>query len=205
MGFCHYMRRRGFLTTAAEDVRWGRLQPQIWLLTQSPAAAPSIRNHREQRKMNEARKRSIRRLAVWRHRDHWPFAIALLAIGLTMLGCGRGEIRGRIKGKITFQGRPVTEGLMLFSNAQKGIYMTAPLKMDGTYEVLTAKGAGLPLETYQVCLSPPLPKVLTGDSEEPAELKAYPNIPSRYRDPKTSGLTLTVASADNRLDIDMQP
>lgn len=133
----------------------------------------------------------------------WP--LAMLTIGLALSGCGDREVRGRISGKVTFQGRPVTEGLVLFSNARKGIHMTAPLKADGAYEVLTAKGAGLPLETYQVCVTPPLPQVVTGASEEPSEVKPYPNIPPRYRDPKTSGLTLTVASADNRFDIDMRP
>jgi hypothetical protein len=102
-----------------------------------------------------------------------------------------------------FQGKPVTEGRVVFSNFQRGIHLTAELRPDGSYEVLSAKGRGLPLETYEVSVIPPPPPMVLVASEGPPR-KQYPNIPPKYRDPKTSGVTLTVREGVNPLDIDMK-
>lgn len=83
--------------------------------------------------------------------------------------------------------------------------MGARLKEDGSYEVLTTQGAGLPLGEYQVTVTPP-PRA-AGLSEsgfvELAEVDA--KIPQKYRDNKTSGLTLTVKEGENLLNIEMTP
>lgn len=129
-------------------------------------------------------------------------AVATLAWG----GCRRGEVLGPVTGKVTFQGEPVTEGVMIFSNPKKGVYMTAPLDENGVYEVEMAHGYGLPLGTYQVAISPPEPDVPpVGPIDKPPEIKEYPNIPLRYRRPETSGLELTVERKGNSLDVHMEP
>lgn len=131
--------------------------------------------------------------------------LAVLAIGLACFGCGKNEPLGQIDGKVAFQGRPVSEGSIVFTNAHRGLYMTARLGSDGSYQVRSANGPGLPLETYQVCISPPVPKVVTGVNDDAIDIPQYPNIPPRYRDPKSSGLVLTVRPGGNRFDVDMQP
>jgi hypothetical protein len=133
-------------------------------------------------------------------------AIALMAVlGSVLAGCGSGEVRGRIVGKITFQGKPLSEGLVFFSNNDNGTHMSGEVKSDGSYEIITAKGAGLPLGVYQVRVRPPLEPLPSGPSRVAPKPKEYPNIPSKYRDFGTSGLTLTVKEGANPLDIDMQP
>lgn len=82
--------------------------------------------------------------------------------------------------------------------------MTTKLKVDGHYEVNTANGAGLPLATYEVFVSPPPSEAVTGVFNQKPPLKEYPNIPPKYRDSKTSGLILTLQEGENRLDIDMK-
>jgi hypothetical protein len=129
-------------------------------------------------------------------------SLALLCLFLT--GCGSRVERGRISGKVTFQQQPVSEGLVLFSDASKGIHMMADLKSDGAYEITTAEGVGLPLGTYRVCVCPPLAVPTTERGPAP-ELKVHNNIPKRYSHYETSGLTLTVKSGQNLLDIDMKP
>jgi len=129
----------------------------------------------------------------------------LPVVCLLLSGCGSGEVRGRVAGKVTFQGQPVSEGIVVFANDQQGVHMTADLKSDGSYQILTAKGAGLPLGTYAVSVCPPLPNVVTGVFGKPPVKKPYPNIPAKYRSPKTSGLTLTVAQGENAFDINMTP
>lgn len=123
-------------------------------------------------------------------------------LSFVLAGCGSNEPRGRINGKVTFQGQAVSEGIVLFSNNEKGIHMTTDLKSDGSYEITTAKGVGLPTGKYQVCVCPPLINGTTGTGPVPKP-KPYTNIPLKYRDFKTSGLTLTVNQGDNPFDVAM--
>ena len=137
-----------------------------------------------------------------------PFSLGLISfalLGFALPGCGESEVRGRIVGKVTFQGQPVPEGRVYFSDSTRGINMGAKLKQDGSYEVLTAQGAGLPLGTYAVSVTPPPPSFGVNPNEPPVAGPSYANIPRKYRNPKTSELTLEAGEGENRLDIDMQP
>jgi hypothetical protein len=117
----------------------------------------------------------------------------LLALALCpALGCGKrlAEVHGRV----TFQGQPVSGGVsLLFANAQAGTYIVAKLDEDGRYRVEMAEGYGLPPGRYAVGVRPP-------------DLAPnFPSVPKKYRDPKTSGLTLELTSRGATFDIDMQP
>jgi hypothetical protein len=122
-----------------------------------------------------------------------------------MAGCGPHQQIHPVSGTVTFQGKPVTAGTIRFCNPQAVVDMTAQLQSDGRYEVLMAKGAGLPEGIYQVAVMPPGVELPPGPMKERPKPKEYPNIPLRYRQPSTSGVTLSVKSGDNRLDLDMQP
>ena len=132
-------------------------------------------------------------------------ALLLGLASLSIAGCERGEELGKIRGRVTFQGAPVTEGLVVFSNAQKGIFMTAVLNVDGSYVVTSARGRGLPLGQYRVFVTPPIDEPKLGPNFEPPPIKPFPNIPQRYRDVKTSELTLEVKQGENVFDIEMKP
>jgi hypothetical protein len=125
--------------------------------------------------------------------------------GLALGACGSGVERGRIFGKISSQGQPVSKGLVLFSDPSKGINMMADLKPDGSYEITTADGVGLPLGTYQVCVCPPLAVPGMGPPDTQPKPKEYANIPKKYRRYETAGLSLTVKRGENPFDIDMKP
>jgi hypothetical protein len=139
----------------------------------------------------------------------WNVTLCCLAVVcLALSGCNSGEARGRVAGKVTSQGQAVPEGIVVFSNDDKGIHLNAKLKSDGSYEIITAKGAGLSVGTYRISICPPLPElapIAVAANAARSETKAYANIPTRYRDSKTSGLTMTVKEGDNRFDIAMQP
>lgn len=130
---------------------------------------------------------------------------ALACLTLATLGCGRGEVLGKVSGQVKFQGQPVTEGVILFSNAEKGVHITADLNKDGRYVVEMAKGYGLPLGDYQVTISPPLPDTPPVGPIPKVKVKEYPDIPPKYRRAETSGLTMTVRAGENPFDVDMQP
>ncbi len=127
--------------------------------------------------------------------------LACLILAACLPGCSQGEKLGAVSGKVTFQGQPVKEGLVMFVNKAKGIHMTAPLDAEGKYKVVMAKGAGLPPGDYQVTVNPPIIDAPMGAG--PMKMPVYPNIPLKYRNAQTSGLTLTVTEEGSTLDIDM--
>jgi hypothetical protein len=132
-------------------------------------------------------------------------SVFLLAV---LCGCGSREQLGDVTGQITFQGKPVTKAVIHFSNPTKGIFIAAESNAMGQYVVEMAKGRGLPAGTYQVSISPasPVPtKAVPATGPLPKSIKApeSPDIPPKYRDSKTSGLTLTVVDGQNCFDVKM--
>ncbi len=122
-----------------------------------------------------------------------------------LTGCGGREPRGKVFGTVTFRGAPVPQGLVMFSNQEKGLFFTAELDAQGNYSVRTADGEGLPLGTYEVSVNPPvLDAPPIGAVMQPARIPEFANIPHRYRTAATSGLTLEVREGDNPLNIEMR-
>lgn len=133
-----------------------------------------------------------------------PLAFLLLGISLGVLGCGQAEVIGGVSGAVTFNGKPVRKGMIVFSNPQKGITISAPLGEGGLYKVETAKGYGIPVGTYLVTVVPPVPQVTTAWPAKPPPPATFPDIPERYRDLKTSDLTVTVTAAGVVYNVDMK-
>jgi len=133
--------------------------------------------------------------------------LSLLAVMiLGTLGCQRGETLGIVSGNVTFQGKPVTEGLVTFSAPNRGIYITTPLDSNGHYEVKQAKGTGLQLGEYQASVTPPIADVpMDVMMKGPVKISECPNIPFKYRKASTGGLNFTVVDGENQFDIDMIP
>ena len=137
-------------------------------------------------------------------RSHVVVAL-LLVTACCILGCNSGETLGPVSGNVTFQGKPVTEGTVLFRNKEMGVYMTANLDSQGHYEVKQPKGNGLPPGDYQVSVNPPLFDAPMAGSKQPVKIPTFPNIPRKYHDPDQSGLTLTVPEEGTTLNIEMTP
>ena len=135
----------------------------------------------------------------------WP-AVLLGILAIWMVGCGKDKMIGRVFGKVTFQGQPVSEGLILFVDREQGIHMSAKIGPDGSYELKLAEDYGLPVGTYRVLVTPPL---IEGSEIGPLgprpKTVIYDNLPTKYRNQQTSGLSLTVKEGDNQFDIDMTP
>jgi hypothetical protein len=130
-------------------------------------------------------------------------ALAAAAGGLA--GCGPGGPPiGQVEGRVTFKGKPVTEGTVSFAN-DAGHGGEAPLDKDGRYVVKNRQG-GLPVGDYVVTVTP----ATYLDSSDPktppvVEEKAAPNIPERYRRVGGSPLRGSVKPGKNELDFDMKP
>jgi hypothetical protein len=109
-----------------------------------------------------------------------------------------------VTGKVTFRGQPVADGRIRFNHQQAAVDVTAILKSDGSYEIVMAEGKGLPEGTYAVAVLPPMVKAPLGPMT-PVKQPSYPNIPNKYRNPSTSGLSFVVTNNENRFDVDMAP
>ena len=125
----------------------------------------------------------------------------------TLLGCfllaqGCGPAKGKVSGKVTFEGKPVPSGQVMFMG-QDGVPRQAEIQPDGTYEV-----ANLPFGEAIVTVSR-----LLGTDEYHANLKAareqgkpLPSppttvLPPRYDDPHTTPLRFRVEGPTGTFDI----
>lgn len=127
--------------------------------------------------------------------------IALVVIGLS--GCSGGpapDPTATVTGKVTFQGAPVSEGVINFYDAKRGNAAVTKLGADGTFSA-----DSVVLGDYGIFITP-LQVDAPVDATKPAPLPANPaNIPEKYRDVKTSGFKTTVKSGGNKAEFDMVP
>ena len=95
-----------------------------------------------------------------------------------------------------------------FSNPQAGVDVIAELDAEGKY-VIVGEKMGLPEGTYQVAVTPILNfdniKTTPGGLVVPSSMPSRnrPDIPKKYQELATSGLTLVVKPEQNIFDVDM--
>jgi hypothetical protein len=139
---------------------------------------------------------------------HRPSRAALaIAAGLLMtvgpVGCSSGPETGEVRGKVTFKGKPVTEGTVTFLNPRGEGDAEAEIGPDGTYEVPGKVVVG----EYLVVVTPPMHIVDTDPGKSPPAPveKPAPNIPRKYRQQGTTTLKATVKPGQNECNFDMTP
>jgi len=118
----------------------------------------------------------------------------------TMAGCSKGEKdlgpSGGVSGTITFKGKPVQEGTVFFEDSSKGLGGKAPISPPGAFK----STMDLPQGKYKVTVLPLPPKDASGQSlaSEAAD------IPRKYHNAKTSGLTIDISPGANNLKIELE-
>lgn len=128
---------------------------------------------------------------------------ALLATVVVLAGCQRGETLGKLSGRVTLDGAPLSQGLVIFSNQGLGVHVVAPIDHNGHFEVQMAKGFGLPLGDYQVAVNPPALEPPLPGAPPPMQVPTV-KIPQKYLQPDSSGLATTISAGENTFDIAMQ-
>jgi hypothetical protein len=119
----------------------------------------------------------------------------LLAAGFLAGGCGvRGTPAGQVEGQVSLRGQPVTRGNVNFLLKEKGVGAVAAIDGAGKYAFAAPLEAG----TYAVYVTPMPPEPAPPGTATP---RAAPEIPARYQDPSTSGLSCTVKHGRNELPI----
>jgi len=128
-------------------------------------------------------------------------AIAILPALAMLAGCG-GESTTGVSGSVTFNGKPVTAGVINFLPS-KGQPLGGALQPDGTFSF------DLPPGEYKVRIDSPAPAA-AGSQETSAVSSSIPTpqpasgkpgeaqVPPQYASYETSGLTLTVGDESSQ-------
>ena len=136
----------------------------------------------------------------WWSSTRWKMSWSVL-LCLWAAGCAEAPPAvGLVSGKVTYNGAPVTEGQVALIDRETGVAGGATLGPDGAYKV----DAPLTIGTYSVIVQPP-PLPMPEQGKPPPQMKEYPNIPPKYREVDTSGLTTAVLEGENTFDIEMKP
>ena len=163
------------------------------------------------------------------------FVLLILLLGLVAAGCGKGTADGRAKlsGKVTYNGAPVTGGMIYF-HAAGGPTYSAALRPDGTYLLPDVLPGDMTVTIDTESLNPktsgPDPKgrsvaPVTGPgggkgqgspsammrnmmSKPPegvnaAPAGAYVKIPAKYADRAKSGLSVTVTGGSQTKNFEL--
>lgn len=143
------------------------------------------------------------------------FMSGLVLATMCLVGCGGGSTlpegdTGIVTGKVTFNGKAVPEGTaIVFLHKDKGITASSAIAADGSYALRMRRKDEILTGDYQIGITPPTVELTAAEEEavnSGKELpeKEWPEIPKKYRNPETSGVTFTVKSGENTFDLDMK-
>jgi hypothetical protein len=125
--------------------------------------------------------------------------LALLGV---QAGCGGGVKKAPVSGRLTYNGKPVKSGHVMFLSAN-GVAGTGELDGEGRYKLQAAVGENtVTVESRGV--GKPLAK--QPPDAGPGYVKTAPGkllIPERYFSPMRSGLKFTVQQGDNTANFDL--
>ncbi|UUO06199.1 hypothetical protein M4951_22940 [Blastopirellula sp. J2-11] len=128
--------------------------------------------------------------------------LLLIATAVCLTGCsGENAVPvSAVAGKVTFNDQPVSEGTVSFMSDQ-GFGASAPLEADGTYQLRSQHGAGLPHGAYKVIVQPKEEEFL--ESERAPRKTQSSDIPAKYQEFATSGLEIVIDEKPQTFDIQL--
>ena len=120
-------------------------------------------------------------------------AACLFALAVGCSPSGRRVTWVVVRGAVTCDGKPVTEGTVTFQDAKSGEAPQADLRPDGTYEMR------VPAASYVVAVVPLIVNEST-DGLPNWVSKKNPDIPAKYQDPTKSGFTADVPADGSKTE-----
>ena len=119
--------------------------------------------------------------------------LGLLACACWCAGCGRRCLpTGSVSGRVTYNGRPLTTGVITFVNEKAGSGASGELDSSGSYRIALIRPGEYDVALYGRPLRPESPV------QNQSVMKL--SIPHKYQDVRTSGLTATVKEGRNTAD-----
>jgi hypothetical protein len=134
------------------------------------------------------------------------YGMSIVAVlGLTPLACGpSGPKMASVYGKVTYQGKPVTQGTVTFqASGTGGRNATGLIDSQGNYTLQTENpGDGALLGDYIVTIYAHDEPVLDYTPKTPIRPKLL--VPAKYEKPESSGLKATIHGGSNPIDFDLK-
>jgi len=130
--------------------------------------------------------------------------VSILIAGLcTAAGCsGGGRPVGRVSGIVTYGGKPVPTGTVVFMPTESGPPAYGNIDPDGRYTLSTySPGDGAVLGKHAVMITA-LEQLTPAEAANPNRMPKM-LIPAKYNDTKTSGLTADVRAGENTIEFDL--
>lgn len=131
---------------------------------------------------------------------HWrvSLAAAVSVLGFIASGCGRTP--GAVSGKVTYQGQPLTSGLVIFVAKDGKVSQPAGIEIDGSY-----LADHVPVGQVAVCVEThPVSGGDGGPAGKDQPRPKYVPLPDKYKDAKQSGLSLEVKPGRNAYNIELR-
>ncbi len=120
---------------------------------------------------------------------------------LATFGCEANQKTAALSGKITLDGKPITQGSVLFtaSGGEKRNAASGDIKADGSYAVQIGQTEKLIVGEYIAVVVSREPSTPHPDGGPPTPGALI--TPEKYGDPQTSGLRYNVRPGENIIDI----
>lgn len=131
--------------------------------------------------------------------------IAVAVLVVAVAGCGSSDDQmetSSVTGTVTYDGKPVATGTVMFTPVGGGPPATGQIQEDGTYQLRTyEEGDGAVFGEHKVTIT-----ALDMGSGLPEDMATEPKplVPEKYGRDTTSGLTATVASGENTIDFPLE-
>ncbi len=140
----------------------------------------------------------------------------LLALGTALFAAGCSKPTGTVSGTVTYKGQKLKGGQVVFTpSSDSGYPVSAEIKEDGTYTIEKCPTGPVKISVETSYLRPPAgtvgarnnaPKELPPNAgykppDVQNNLARYTEIPDKYENASTSGLTYTVTSGPQTHDI----
>jgi hypothetical protein len=126
-----------------------------------------------------------------------PMVLACLVTAL-LFGCGKTTPTGSVKGKVTLDGAPYTEGAVVFISPDSGQAGTADIQSDGSFTIQTP----LPVGSYKVFIAPKSAGAEAG-GDEPVEESLKEPVPDKYLTESTTDIVIDITEGDNDVTVAM--
>lgn len=124
--------------------------------------------------------------------------IAIVGCALAV-GCDRPKPTGKLQGRVTFEGDPVTEAQIQIQSQVTGVAAAAALDGDGNFKFDTPITVG----EYAVSITPVFDIPPAGTVSGPITAPERPDVPARYRNAATSGFVVEVTEGETKFEADM--
>jgi len=133
-------------------------------------------------------------------------AAIAITVGGFASGCGGGgPAIAPVSGEVRLDGKPLAEGYIQFASPT-GFGAGSALKADGKFRFRSQYGNGIPLGVYRVAIVPPPPEGPIPMVPDRKAKKGLPisQIPMKYRDMGTSGLSADVKVGNNDFQFELK-